>query len=320
MGDGPAPGSRARIRFVGPLAVVVGLVASFLPLNEALAADPSDGLITFTSFQTGSPQLFVAAPDGSGLRQITHVGPDVFVFVPAWSPDSGTIAYTRVSPSGRATIRLVGADGSGDHRLFKESTFDDFAPAFSPDGSTIAFDRCRPPGGPCTIYTIEANGKHLTQLLPFSTDGADVDPKYSPDGSKILFSKQYQRGGLAAIFVMNSDGTGLHRLTAWRLEAFNPTWTRDGSRIAFSTHCCTGGKIRILSAKPDGSDQVMVTHPNGLKDFGPAYSPSGDRIAFERDLPDFSDSSIWIVDADGSNPHEVFASAITPAWSPGGVA
>jgi TolB protein len=316
MGDLQASGARARVGVAAPVALVVGLLASLLPLAAAHAADPAAGLIAFSSDRVGGSEIFVIAPDGSGLRQVTHAGPTGFAFGPAWSPDGTTLAYVRASQGSRQpAIHLIGADGSGDHVLIKDKLFGEFSPSFSPDGSTIVFVRCRPPGGPCTLYTVGVNGRNLTPLLPFSVDGADLDGRYSPDGSQIVFNVQYQHGGLSAIYVMNADGSNQRRVTKWSLEAFAPAWSPDGSTIALTSHCCDGGRNRIFTAAPDGSGLTPITNPGQRHDYGPTYSPLGDRIAFERDAPDFSTGSVWIADADGSNAAKLIGHAFQPAWS-----
>jgi Tol biopolymer transport system component len=58
---------------------------------------------------------------------------------------------------------------------------------------------------------------------------------------------------------------------------------------------------------------------------GPVWSPDGSRIAFVTRNDDTPDGSIWIADADGSNPRQLFDPAEAcpwgawwPAWSPDG--
>jgi TolB protein len=69
----------------------------------------------------------------------------------------------------------------------------------------------------------------------------------------------------------------------------------------------------------DGSDQRRITTTDNADEYGPAWSPDGQRIAFWRH--DEQGDSIVIVNPDGSDEHtlsELPAEDVWPAWSPDG--
>jgi TolB protein len=303
-------------------ASLVALVAGLVPLAGASPAHATfpgpNGRIAFESDRAGGVEIFTANADGSDVQQVTVAKPNHIHLQPAWSPDGGTIAYVDIpfSANRQPSIRLIGADGSGDHLLINDPFFGQFQPSFSPDGTTILLDRCRPPGGPCTLYSIGADGKHLRNLLPFSLDGADIDGQYSPDGTQIALNVFYDKGGLGAIFLMDPDGSNLHRITSWARGGFLPDWSPDGSTIAFTNHCCDPRHSAVLAMNPDGSGVHRLTDPGQRHDFSPSYSPQGDRIAFERDTEDFSKGSVWTMAPDGSDQVKVITHAFDPAWGP----
>jgi Tol biopolymer transport system component len=72
----------------------------------------------------------------------------------------------------------------------------------------------------------------------------------------------------------------------------------------------------IWRVRPDGTGLKQLTFPGDGHDFTPEYAPAGDKIAFERDSPDFSTSSILVMNPDGSNPTPIQADAFVPAWGP----
>ncbi|HYO89694.1 MAG TPA: hypothetical protein VER79_13675, partial [Candidatus Limnocylindrales bacterium] len=73
--------------------------------------------------------------------------------------------------------------------------------------------------------------------------------------------------------------------------------------IAFVSDRFAPFRYEIYGMNPDGSSQRMLTESMGMgassTDF--AWSPDGAQMAFVSDLG-ASDSNIWVMNADGSNP------------------
>jgi TolB protein len=138
---------------------------------------------------------------------------------------------------------------------------------------------------------------------------------FSPDGSKIAFTS-FGRGGVTtAIWVMNADGSGLHRISAASRLAGMVDWSPDGSRILYCP--CFTGLINqeLWTISPDGTDPVQLTDPFPKHDdSGGTYSPRGGKIVFERDVANYSRSSIYIMNADGAGQHQIQADGFQPAW------
>ncbi len=66
----------------------------------------------------------------------------------------------------------------------------------------------------------------------------------------------------------------------------------------------------------DGSNPVQLTSGPG-DDFGTAWSPDGQRIAFVRDFAN-GDRSVWTMNADGSDQQRVLPIPLTeyvPTWA-----
>lgn len=171
-------------------------------------------------------------------------------------------------------------------------------------------------GGPSSqalILLADADGSDAVPL----TEGEW--PAWSPDGKRIAF----HRNGI--VHVINADGSGETSL----VEGTEPTWSPDGARIAFTR----GEEIALTRA--DGSASPRVIRPDygdgpfaDLDDLNvrkPAWSPDGDRIAFERTV-DFlgAFTQVYVMDADGSDARRLtptegrqYAES-DPAWSPDG--
>src|SRR6478609_4815846 len=85
--------------------------------------------------------------------------------------------------------------------------------------------------------------------------------------------------------------------------------------------CPPGGvapNARIVTALPDGSHRVQVSHGPG-KDLDPAFSPDGSKIAFDSTRTGGGD--IYVMNADGSGAVRLTTASTEdsqPAWSPDG--
>ena len=125
---------------------------------------PNGDLIAFTSCCSGSfGHLFVMAPDGTGVTQLTDDSLGWDANGPAWSPDGSKILFSCTG------MCLISPDGSGlvnFTELYAGLTTGDL-PAWAPDGSTIGFTS--DPGGVRDVYTIRPDGSGLRNLTNLAT-------------------------------------------------------------------------------------------------------------------------------------------------------
>jgi len=84
-------------------------------------------------------------------------------------------------------------------------------------------------------------------------------------------------------------------------------------KIAFSE----GDVIFIMNE--DGTNIRQLTDGTSF-DINPCWSPDGTKIAFGRSIRGFADSTIWIINIDGSGPRQLTLGGYetAPAWSPDG--
>jgi Tol biopolymer transport system component len=136
--------------------------------------------------------VFVVHLDGSGLKQISPPGMEVAddPGLVDWSPDGRLIAFAgRPTPDNRFTLFTVRPNGTHLRRipipLPCGASFDDphgvgcGTPAWSPDSRRLAFDVFDPNTDHQSIYLINANGTHLSQLT--SGDFFDESPDWRPN-------------------------------------------------------------------------------------------------------------------------------------------
>ena len=76
-------------------------------------------------------QLYVIHPDGTGLRQITHVSPDTMVLSSSFSPDGTRIVYSQTGLGGQPDIFTIRLDGQ-DLRQVTRTTLWESAPDWGP--------------------------------------------------------------------------------------------------------------------------------------------------------------------------------------------
>ena len=236
---------------------------------------------------------------------------------PKVSPDGTKILFAS-DRTGTVELYVMNLDGSG-LRSLTNNTARETGPCWSPDGRHIVFAVETVPLKESDIWKIDADsGKQvrLTKAL-----GYDTRPVFSPDGTRIAFASNRDNDFKYNfdIWVMNVDGSSAQRLTDYAEYDADPTWSPDGKRIAF-TRAMPERKFDILVINADGSHLFNLTNTSDYNEGAPAWSPDGRRIAFasNRDSQG-SNSSIWIMDADGSNLRMVTAAvghSTEPAWTP----
>ncbi|MEO6924220.1 MAG: translocation protein TolB, partial [Bryocella sp.] len=130
--------------------------------------------------------------------------------------------------------------------------------------------------------------------------------------TKIYFVKF--GGGTKEIWQMDYDGANAHPLTHLGETALSPRISPDNSRLAFSVLGKRGWSIRMYSLLLSR----MVNFPIGAGgDISPAWSPSGQQLAFASSRT--GEYQIWISDIDGRLAHKITSFAggnSSPTWNP----
>jgi Tol biopolymer transport system component len=147
-----------------------------------------------------------------------------------------------------------------------------------------------------TADTAEA-GEEMDKKIVFTSDRTSGTGVNNPTGD-------------VEIFVMDPDGTELQQLTFNTVTDFSPTLSPDGEKIAFvsagaQTSNLQGDFEIYLMNSLDGSDQQNLTTTNGdIDDFGPDFSPDGEKIAYSsegvRSSNAEGDSEVYKMNDDGS--------------------
>jgi hypothetical protein len=173
-----------------------------VPLAGDVDWSPDSRRIVYTRMETPTSQgeIWVANTDGSEARMIAAGAAPVAW--PDWSPDGQRIAYTGLSTTGKSTLHVVGADGSGDTEITHgpQERF----PDWSPDGKRIVY--AEGDAQYRRLAIVNSDGTNTHDLTCCGTE-----PVWSPDGKLIAFGSY--RSGNSEIWLIRPDGSGLQRLT-----------------------------------------------------------------------------------------------------------
>jgi Tol biopolymer transport system component len=155
------------------------------------------------------------------------------------------------------------------------------------------------------LFTMNPDGSHVRQITHPPKGWRDEGPAWSPDGKRVAFYRQRIDESMSRIMVLNVDTGDVREVThcgpnqgqpkqapSGRCESdFDPAFSPDGHSIAFrrilgpDKECCRIEGIWIIGL--DGSDPHQVTNvdpklPQTFSDYGPAFSPNGKMLVFDR--------------------------------------
>jgi Tol biopolymer transport system component len=311
---------------------VVVIVLATVAFTVSVAATGStasavrNGQIAWKSFARvdGTWSIYVANPDGSGRRRLTHPAAGVHDDLPDWSPDGSRILFDRIfQPETNSTtvadeVMRINADGTGLRQIgvcTGDCVVND-DPQYSPDGRQIVYTRLmhvRPSGTLVLgVWVMDADGTNPRQITQLSApaNSEDHEPAWSPDGKKIVFTRLNDTAAPAkhqALFVVPSTGGKPVRITNWTLNAGGANWSPDGARILFQSYrdCSCSQTSQVYTIAPDGSRLTRLTRTGS--NIEPNWAPDGSKIVYAHQpsiganqLPD-----LWSMEANGNNKHPV---------------
>jgi Ca2+-binding RTX toxin-like protein len=203
--------------------------------------------------------------------------------LPAWTTDSGHIAFERTVRGQTSRVLAMTAGGKSLH-VIQDGTLRGWVPGTN--HLLVQVD-----GEHTFVQSDSSRSRPLAEFL-----GADATA--SPDGQRVAYLRKN------ALYVAAIDGSGERTVAtgvappSW--DILGPVWSPDGTRIVIAS----GSSLLLVQAN-GSSSRVLFTGDN--QSVNPSWASAGGAVAFERNAA--ARWQIWLVNVDGTDAHELLGGA-----------
>lgn len=263
-----------------------------------LLGPATNGWVAFGARQDGG-DVYLVRPGEDARPLEGAASQEADESCPAWSPDGSRLLFGRASGLSGSTfeesgIVIVPVDGEGatgkpivigldgfeateDYEVFPCATW-------APDGRWVAL------ASSDEVWVVDTQTEEIHRLPDLRP--SDLEWRPGTDQLAIAGDMGSDRNTTSTPVMVYTVSTGeLGELGS--VEAALVTWSPDGTTLAY-----TGGEQgdpyagQLWVADSDGSNQRLLVPDMGLAihGIGPVWSPTGDRIAYQRCQPDADQS------------------------------
>lgn len=245
--------------------------------------------VAFVSNRDGNDEIYMMDYDGANPTRITFN--KIKDYMPAWSPDQRTIAFTSYRAGG-ANLYLRNIYEGTETLVSNKGT--NYAGAFSPDGKRLAFCSTMTEDGNAEIYVLDI-ATMRTRRLTFNS-ATDTAPTWSPTGREIAFTTDRLGAGSPQIYVMDAEGSNVRKVSFGGNYHDAPAWAPTGDRIAYVSRVENRFDLYVLNLRTN--QIVKLTESNAFNE-SPTWSPDGRHVVFSSNMS--GSIQIYSVDYDGAN-------------------
>jgi len=284
------------------------------------AWSPDGKSIAFVMSNEDGVGVYLIPALGGLERRLADLGKIGYPFSRlSWSADSRWVAFakpdplkTKVVPTFRIHLQDV---ETGAERILPAASTEckmNLHPSFSFDGKYVASDCVLGGGVGNKIYTQNSQGEETKEVAFIKAPVSWLDGlAWSTDGRSILF------GAEGKLWRVRATGGNPEELP---FGGIMPTVARTAARLALAQGQVDRNLWSLtLASETSLAGSPKTFAPSTRLQWGPSFSPDGNRVVFESDRS--GTLEIWLADRDGSNPAQLTflrSNSGTPRWSPDG--
>lgn len=270
----------------------------------------------------GEPLRLMVVPALGGMeREVARVGWGL-----DWSPAGDYLAVVNLADRGFGPgIHLIEVEGTG-HRAVttraRGETYFDSNPRFSPDGKSLAFVRWRSDANG-EIHTVDLQTGELRQLTFDKAVIGNSSIQWTSDSREILFVSN--RSGSFILWKMLRTGSKPQPIFSLHLPIDHYSISRETNDLVFVPKL-DDTLIEVISNNVGEAgtkiqkDGVRCSLDSSRAEFGPRFSPDGDKLVFTSNRTGWDE--IWVANSDCTQSRQLTNlksyGVGSPRWSPDG--
>ena len=284
-------------------------------------------LLYIASDSQGHDQLFAKKLSSGAAIQYTQELLGIVSY--SLSPDHQTILYTVFEPDNSTSIWAINSDGSQNRLVLKCPQTECGSLQWYPDSQRVVYERLEDSQNSAlarfSIWWLDVSTGNTQPVFRDQTFPSTA-AKFSPDGQWLSYispatntlTLYHLKDGHTISLSLNSQQMIPE---SWSPSSDSlifgaPASSQDGAPIHFQRYILDSGKTMDL----DDSN-------NDASDYSASWSPDGNWIAVDRDVPSSDGSAppsnqVWLVKPDGTDAHALLtepgASYSDITWSPDG--